>query len=95
MCLMPPGGAQARKRNTVNMMNTMNVNSARRPRRLPGTRTARSRAQSAVPVSRGLPKGRSLPRGRCLDGRGKQLGRPVPGLQDQKLAAIAAERGKA
>jgi hypothetical protein len=79
----------------MNMMNTMNVNSARRPRRLPGSRTARGQAQPAAPAGRGLPKGRGLPRGRCLDGRGKQVSRPVPGLHDHKLATVAAERGKA
>ena len=79
----------------MNMMNTMNVNSARRPRRLPGTRTVLSRAQLAVPVSRGSQRGRGIPRGRCLNGRDKQVSRPVPGHRDQKLATVARERRKA
>ncbi len=79
----------------MNMTNTMNVNSVRRPRRLPGTRTVPSRAQLAAPVNRGNQRGRGIPRGRCLDGRDKQVSRPGPGLQDKKLATIAGKQREA
>ena len=90
----------------MNVKNAMNVNSVRRPRRLPGARSGLTQAQ---PLSRGSHRsshsggnsggssGRGLTRNhRCLDGRGKQAARPVPApeYRDQNQATAAGERRK-
>ena len=74
--------------NTMNIMTTTNVTSARRPRRLPAKGAVQPRAQLTVRVGRGSKRGHGSSRGRCLDGRGKQPTRAVTG----KLATAARER---
>jgi hypothetical protein len=63
------------------MTNTTNVNSARRSRRLPASATALSRARLSAPLRRGGQRSRGIPRSCCLDTRGKQTSRRVPGLR--------------
>jgi hypothetical protein len=63
------------------MMNTTNVNSARRPRRLPASATALSRAPLAARPRRGGQRSRGIPRSCCLDTRGKHTSRRAPGLR--------------
>lgn len=77
---------------TMNVMTSVNVNSARRPRKLPVTGAVQSRASLTVRASRGNLRGHGSPRG-CLDGRGKQSARAVAESREQKLAAAARDRG--
>ena len=87
--LVPPAGrASQEAMNTMNIMTTTNVTSARRPRRLPVSVAVQPRAQLTVRVGRGNKRGHGSSRGRCLDGRSKQPTQAVT----EKLAATARER---
>ncbi len=76
---------------TMNVMTSVNVNSTRRPRRLPVTGAVRPRAPLTVRASRGSLRGHGSPRG-SLGGRGRQATRAVAESREQKLAA-ARDRG--
>ena len=85
--------ANGQEAKTMNIVSTTNVSSARRPRRLLGTRTAPSRGQIAANRGQAAAAGsRGISRGRSLDSRGRQPNRSRPERQDDQLTTVTAER---
>jgi len=72
----------------------MNVNTARRPRKLPAAAAVLSRAQAKVRTSQGSYRGHAGPRRHCPDSRSRPEARMITAaLRDPEQAAVAAERG--
>jgi hypothetical protein len=69
--------------NSMNIMNTVNVNTVRRPRTLPVAGGIRSRAQPAVRDARRAQRGRGSLRG-CLETRGRPPARALTGTRGRK-----------
>jgi len=91
VCFPPLDHRPARKGTNVN---TMNVNSGQRSRRLPGRRTVPRRAQLAAAIGCGNRRGRAVARSR-LGGRQKQASGPVPGRGHKKPTTFAGKRRRA
>jgi len=77
--------------NSMNIMNTVNVNTARRPRTLPVAGGIRPRAQPAVWDARRAQRGRGSLRG-CLETRGRQPSRALTGTRRRKPLIPQEER---
>lgn len=76
---------------SMNIMNTVNVNTARRPRTLPVARGIRSRAQPAIRAARRARRGRGSLRG-CLEASGRQPARVRTGTGGRKQGIPPGER---
>jgi hypothetical protein len=77
--------------NSMNIMNTVNVNTARRPRTLPVAAGIRSRTQPANQGARRAQRGRGSLRG-GLETPGRPPARAVTGTRGRKPVNPAEER---
>jgi hypothetical protein len=85
------GRANQKVTNSMNIMNTVNVNTARRPRVLPVARGIRPRAQPAVRAARRAQRGRGSLRG-CLEASGRQQAGVLTGTRSRKPVIPPGER---
>lgn len=75
----------------MNIMSTVNVNTARRPRTLPVARGIQSRVQPTVRDARPTQRGHGNPRG-CLEARDSQPARALTGPRGRKPIIPPEER---